>query len=94
MSQTEKFPAAPVRDLNELSADPHLHARGALQNFDHPTLGRIVLPNSPIRFSHIPLMPISVNPNLGEHTQQVLEEFLGMDDAQINDLQQSGAFSP
>lgn len=94
MSQTEKFPAAPVRDLNELSADPHLHARGALQNFDHPTLGRIVLPNSPVRFSHLPLMPISVNPNLGEHTQQVLEEFLGMDEAQINDLQQDGAFSP
>lgn len=91
-SQKEKFPAAPVRDLYELSADPHLHERGALQNFEHPILGPIVLPHSPIRFSHLPLIDLQVNPNLGEHTRQVLKEILDIEEEEFSAFQQSGAF--
>ena len=35
-----RVPCAPVRDLTEVTNDVHLHARGALQRFDHPLLGR------------------------------------------------------
>lgn len=92
ISQKEKFPAAPVRDLYELSADPHLHYRGSLQNFDHPVLGPIVLPHSPVRFPHLPLLPLKTNPGLGEHTDQVLKEFLQLDDRQLAEHAASGAF--
>ena len=92
LSQKAKFPAAPVRDLNELSTDPHLHARGALQHFDHPVLGPIVLPHSPLRFEHLPAIPLTVNPDLGQHTRNVLEEFLGADDEELDRYARSGAF--
>ncbi|AWB32517.1 CaiB/BaiF CoA transferase family protein [Orrella marina] len=92
LSQKEKFPAAPVRDLYELSSDPHLHERGALQNFDHPILGPIVLPHSPIRFTHLALKELRVNPNLGEHTQAVLEDLLNIDEDQMRQYRHDGAF--
>lgn len=43
-------PSAPVRELSEMMADPHMHARGALVNVDHPLFGPLVLPTSPILY--------------------------------------------
>jgi crotonobetainyl-CoA:carnitine CoA-transferase CaiB-like acyl-CoA transferase len=48
LSKEFGFPAAPVRDLIEVMNDPHMHARGQLEWFDDPDLGRIVLPASPL----------------------------------------------
>src|SRR3546814_10061782 len=45
-----RVPSAPVRDLSEVVDDPHMHERGMLEWVDHPEFGRIVLPNSPLRF--------------------------------------------
>ncbi|MBU6497436.1 MAG: CoA transferase [Rhodospirillales bacterium] len=44
-------PAAPVRTLGEVIADPHLHARGALRWIDHPQHGRLVVAESPLRLN-------------------------------------------
>ncbi|AZQ68282.1 CoA transferase [Silicimonas algicola] len=41
-------PAAPVRELSEVMTDPHLHARGALVDIDHPIYGPVTLPTSPM----------------------------------------------
>src|SRR5690606_36476961 len=41
------FPCAPVRTLDEVVHDNHMHERGMLRYVDHPQLGRIVLPHSP-----------------------------------------------
>jgi formyl-CoA transferase len=46
-----RVPCAPVRDLDEVVNDPHLHARGMLQHQDHPELGPIIVPHSPLRFA-------------------------------------------
>ena len=44
-----KIPAAAVRNPVEVMNDPHMHERGMLQRIDHPALGAIVVPNSPLR---------------------------------------------
>ena len=51
-------PCAPVRDLAEVMHDENMHARGSLQWIDHPDLGRVVLPHSPLVFEGTERRPI------------------------------------
>lgn len=67
-----KVPVASVREVAELVDDAHLHERGALQRIDHPALGEIVVPHSPLRFRGSALLPIVPSPMLGEHNDEVL----------------------
>ncbi len=52
-----RVPCAPVRTLEDVVTDPHLHERGMLQWVEHPTLGRIVVPGSPMRYEGAAPMP-------------------------------------
>jgi crotonobetainyl-CoA:carnitine CoA-transferase CaiB-like acyl-CoA transferase len=82
-------PAAPLRDVPEVLADPHLHARGFLT--DHVTdAGSVALPNSPMRYEGSPLRPLTSPPLLGEHTDEVLAEFCGLDQAELAVLRRAG----
>jgi crotonobetainyl-CoA:carnitine CoA-transferase CaiB-like acyl-CoA transferase len=67
-----KVPVSAVREVAELVDDPHLHARGALQRIDHPHLGEIVVPHSPLRFRGSALAPLTPSPMLGEHNDEIL----------------------
>ena len=69
-------PCAPVRDLTEVMNDPNMHARGSLQWQDHPELGRIVVPHSPLRFAGVPLRTLTPSRKLGADTRAVLAERL------------------
>ena len=73
-----RVPCAPVRTVNEVVDDPHLHARGSLQWIDHPEYGRIVVPSSPLRFSRGEKTPYKPSSAKGEHTDAILSERLGM----------------
>lgn len=86
-----RVPAAPVRDLHEVLADEHLHARGYLVEVDHPELGRVTLPRSPIRYEGSSLADVSPSPLLGQHTEEVLAERLGLDAAAVAGLRVRGA---
>jgi crotonobetainyl-CoA:carnitine CoA-transferase CaiB-like acyl-CoA transferase len=67
-----KVPVSAVREVAELVDDPHLHERGAVQRIDHPQLGEIVVPHSPLRFRGSQLAPIVPSPRLGEHDDEIL----------------------
>jgi CoA:oxalate CoA-transferase len=85
-----RVPCAPVRTLQEVVNDPHLHARGALQWVDHPEYGRIVLPSSPIRFPDEE--PVAYQPSsaLGKNTAEILAEKLAMSEEKIALLRGQG----
>lgn len=87
-----RVPCAPVRTLLEVVNDPHLHERGSLRWVDHPEYGRIVLPTSPLRFlgddASVEYRPSA---RLGENTEQILHEKLGMDDTGIASLRAAKA---
>lgn len=74
---------APVRDLDEVVNDPHMHARRALEWIDHPDLGRIPVPNSPLRYEGVPPMAIVPSRRLGEDNRAVYGDWLGLADAEI-----------
>jgi len=72
-----KVPCAPVRDLKEVMHDPNMHARGSLQWVDHPDLGRVVLPHSPLVFDGSARRAISPSLGLGASNADVLGRWLG-----------------
>jgi len=81
-----RIPVAPVRDLQEIQSDPHLHERGMLNNMTHPELGDIVLPNSPMRFSDFDSSQVQFFPEVGVNNSEIYRTWLDMDEAQIDEL--------
>ncbi|MCH8332800.1 CoA transferase [Candidatus Sumerlaeota bacterium] len=81
--------AAPSRDARDLYADPHLRARGAFVTIDHPELGELELVAPPWKMSDCEI-PAQCAPLLGEHTDQVLTGVLGLSDADLAALRDTG----
>ena len=81
-----RIPAAPVRNLEEVMHDPHLHQRGMLQYVDHPDLGRVVLPTTPLRLSEAPAPVLRPSPRLGQHNDEVFGGILGLSAQRLGEL--------
>ncbi len=71
-----RVPCAPVRNLDEVVNDPHMHERGSLQRVDHPELGEIVVMHSPMRFAGDPLRPLTPSRPLGADAETILADRL------------------
>lgn len=80
--------AAPSRDWRDLYADPHLHARNAFVTVDHPELGKLELVGAPWKMSDYE-MPERYAPLLGEHNDYVLQELLGLSEAEVAELRRN-----
>lgn len=89
-TKRHRIPCAPVRDLVEVMNDPHMHGRGALQWIDHPELGRVVVPTTPLRLHGAPGVDTLPSPALGEHNDEVYGGWLGLSHADIADLRRDG----
>ena len=87
----KRVPSAPVRNLREVMHDPHMHQRGMLETIDHPDLGRIVVPTSPLRFHGADKVATVPSPRVGESNAEVYGGWLGMSEAEIAALQRDGA---
>ncbi len=87
-------PHAPVRDLVEVTHDPHLHERGFLQWIDHPQFGRLAIADSPIRLHGADRLPAAASARLGEHTDEVMRSMLGASAEDIERWRAEGAFGP
>ncbi|MGH2928549.1 MAG: CaiB/BaiF CoA transferase family protein, partial [Solirubrobacteraceae bacterium] len=64
-------PAGEVRTLDRVYADKQVRDQGLVWDVEHPTLGHIELPGSPIRFSRTELSARQPPPRLGEHTEAI-----------------------
>jgi len=71
------IPAGAVLDTAELLGDTSFADRGIMQTIHHPTIGSYRMPAWPVRFSGRP-PPVRPAPLLGEHTEAVLAEWLGV----------------
>lgn len=87
----ERVPAAPVRDLEEVVKDPHLHARGMLERIRHPEFGDMVVSRSPLNFLGSDRIVLQPSPMLGEHNVEVLGEWLGVPPGELAGMQEDGA---
>ena len=71
----------------ELLADPQLEAIGGFLAQDRPGIGVKHYPAQPYRFRNAASPPDRRSPLLGEHTNEVLREYLGMSDAELAALE-------
>lgn len=76
----------PINGMPDLERDPHAQARGTVVTMHHPVNGVIRTAASPLRLSASPVSYRSAPPALGEHTDQVLQAWLGLDRAAIAGL--------
>jgi len=83
-------PCAPVRDLSEVMNDENMHARGSLQWIDHPDLGRVVLPHSPLVFEGTGRRPIEPSLPLGASNEAVFGKLLGHSDDELKAYEKEG----
>lgn len=82
-------PASKVFDTKDLFEDPHLQERGFIHEIDHPVHGDIRLLGWPPRMSESEA-EITVAPQLGEHTTEVMVADLGLAEEEIHELQKQG----
>jgi benzylsuccinate CoA-transferase BbsF subunit len=78
--------ATPSLSSKALFEDPHLAARGTFLQVDHPLLGKDWVLSPPWRLSATPARIRRHAPSLGEHTERIFGELLGMSPEEIEAL--------
>jgi CoA:oxalate CoA-transferase len=83
------LPCGPLNNIAESAAQPQVKARNMLVEVEHPVIGKVPLPDTPVKLSRTPGGIRGASPALGEHTDEVLRELLGLSDDEIDDLRRS-----
>jgi crotonobetainyl-CoA:carnitine CoA-transferase CaiB-like acyl-CoA transferase len=84
-------PCGAVNGVAAALADPQTAARDMVMEIPHPTAGLLRLLGFPIKMSATPLAANLPPPLLGQHTEAVLREELGLDEGAIARLVDEGA---
>lgn len=84
-------PAGPILQVDEVLANEHVAARGMVVEYEHPLAGRFRGLRVPLRFQGMDDPQVGRPPLLGEHTNEVLREKLGLADSEIEVLRGAGA---
>ncbi len=84
------IPVGAINNIDQLVNHPQVKARGSLVEMDHPRAGKVTIVGVPMRLSKTPGEIRLPAPRLGEHTVEVMREFMGMSDARIDELREAG----
>ena len=84
--QSQSIPSAPVLKAADLLHNPQLKARAFFQTLDREDTGPLPYAGPPWRLSHTPGKLGGPPPGLGQHSEEVLRELLGMPQPAIADL--------
>jgi formyl-CoA transferase len=85
-------PCGPIMSTEDLANDEHVRGRNMYVELDHPQRGKWFNIGMPIKLSASPAK-IERSPTLGEHTDEILKEVLGLSDADIAAKKSAGAFT-
>jgi len=81
---------APVYTIPQALQDPQVKSRGVVSEMNHPTIGKLPIVRNPLNMSATPAQYTKPPPLVGEHTQAVLAELLGMGEAEVDALRKKG----
>jgi CoA:oxalate CoA-transferase len=84
------LPCGPLNNIAQAAALPQVKAREMLVEVEHPRIGRFPLPNTPVKLSRTPGGVRGPSPDLGQHTDEVLRELLGLSDEEVARLREAG----
>ncbi|KAL8770542.1 MAG: hypothetical protein Q9209_003798 [Squamulea sp. 1 TL-2023] len=84
------MPYAAVNDVQATMSHEHVLARNMVKEIEHPTCGLMKLVNTPVKFSHSEPSIRTAPPTLGQHTDEILGDILGMSHGEIGKLKEEG----
>jgi len=87
-----RIPCARYLELDEVSRDPHVQARGMVEYMDmeEPGLENLPICGIPIKLSKTPGRVETRAPRVGEHNREIFKGLLGYSDDEIADLEENG----
>ena len=85
------IPVGAINNLAQVVDHPQVKARGSIVEIEHPRAGKIRVVGVPVRLSATPGAVRTPSPRLGEHTDVVLRELLGLGAKEIDALRAAGA---
>jgi formyl-CoA transferase len=86
-----EVPCAPIQTIDQVFAAPQVRHRDMLVEVQHPTAGTVRMAGIPVKFSVTPASIRLPPPMLGQHTNEVLSSWLGMNGLEIEQLKKNGA---
>jgi crotonobetainyl-CoA:carnitine CoA-transferase CaiB-like acyl-CoA transferase len=84
------LPCGPIQTVGQVCEDPQVIARDMIVSLDHPTAGPIRVTGVPIKLSDTPGEVHSAPPTLGQHTTEVLGDWLQINATEAKVLHQEG----
>lgn len=91
--EAANVPCGPINTLQQVFENEQVQARGLQVSAPHPLAGNVPLLRTPIRMASDTLETPTAPPILGQHTQQVLSDLLGLDEASYAALKQCGVIA-
>ena len=88
--EAAKVPCGPINNLAEVFADEHVRSRGMVHSWTHPLADTLDLVASPLKLSATPVRNDLPPPLLGQHTAEVLNDWLGDSPQRWSELQRRG----
>lgn len=89
--QQAGIPCAKVASVAELVEHPHLAHRNQIIEIEHPRAGKVPMQGFAVGFDESPMRLRHPSPTLGQHTGDVLREWLGMTPGEVEQLRAAGA---
>jgi formyl-CoA transferase len=86
------IPVGPILSMKELAEEQSLRDTGTVVEVDHPTRGKYLTVGNPIKMSDS-ISEVTRSPLLGEHTDEILTQVLGLAAEQAEEIKASGALS-
>lgn len=80
------IPCAPINTVDKVVNDPQVKARDMIVEIEHPLAGKLHIPGIPIKMSATPGSIDTPAPLLGQHTFEILNELLGLSEAEVKSL--------
>lgn len=85
------IPCGPINTIDRVVKNPQIIARNMIVGTEHPVAGTIKMPGIPIKLSDTPGAVEKPAPLLGQHTEEILQEILGLNKQEIDNLRANKA---
>jgi crotonobetainyl-CoA:carnitine CoA-transferase CaiB-like acyl-CoA transferase len=87
------IPFGALNNIAQVTEHPQVKARGTMIDIDHPRVGKAKIVGPVAKLSETPATIRSMSPALGEHTEEVLRDVLGMQPGAIAELRAAGVIA-
>jgi len=84
------IPVGAINNISQVVEHPQVKARRSLRDVNHPSVGQVRVVGSPVRLSKTPAKKPTPSPVIGQHTEEVLREVLGLNANEIAALDAAG----